>query len=188
MNRSSVLFVAFSLLGLVIIAGCEPPIEAERPKPKPVAQAKTPEPAQPEAKVENTNRIHQLSKLERVDITIGDRKLDCWVMDDESKTQEGMMFLTDAEVKENQGMIFAFKESRDTGFWMHNTLIPLDIIYIDSTKTVVDIEAGKKEDDTSLTPNKKYQYVLELKQGQASKNGIKIGSTLNIPTSVVGKD
>lgn len=72
---------------------------------------------------------------------------------------------------------------------MKNTLIPLDIIYIDASKRVVGIKAGKVQDtETKLSPGKKYQYVIELKQGQASEVGIKEGSTVPIPASVVAQD
>ena len=180
-----------AVMGLITsgLIGCGPTVEEPVNKPvKPATTETKTEAPHTEIKLENPNRIHQLSTLEKTTLTSGDKKIECWIMDDESKTQEGMMFLTDGEVKENQGMIFAFKDSRNTGFWMHNTLIPLDIIYIDSAKTVVDIKKGKIQDDTSLPPSKKYQYVLELKQGQSERNGIKIGSNLVIPTNVIGKD
>ncbi len=104
-------------------------------------------------------------------------------MDDSSKRQEGMMFLEDREVKPDEGMLFVFRadEPGTNGFWMQNTLIPLDIIYIDQASKVIEIAAGKVLDESPLPPKKPYRYVVELKQGEAAKAGITVGTSIKIP-------
>ena len=133
----------------------------------------------------NPNRIHQLKSLKVVKLTAAGHSIDAWVMDTEPKNAEGMMFLTDREVKTNQGMIFIFDKvqpgDHDHSFWMHNTLIPLDIIYIGKDKKVVSIAEGKVQDDTALPAKGAYFYVVELKQGTAKKYGIKPGTKFDIP-------
>lgn len=138
--------------------------------------------------VTNPYRIHQLRSLKVAKLTVAHHDINAWVMDSDAKNQEGMMFLTDKEVKSDQGMIFLFPGVQPAdmrhGFWMHNTLIPLDIIYISSTKKVVSIAEGKVQDDTTLPPKGPYLYVLELKQGTAKKLGIKPGTKFDIPSTL----
>ena len=185
------------VLFLVVGVGCgSQPDESSSPKtnvPIPPTESKPAESKPAEAKADperNPSRINQLNTLRQVDFVVKGKTIQSWVMDDQSKTQEGMMFLTDKDVRNDQGMLFVFKDVRkpDDGFWMHNTLIPLDIVYIDSKKTVVAMKQGKVQDDTSLKPGKEYQYVLEVKGGQAAPLGLTPGTTVQFPSDVVGKD
>ncbi|RYG39257.1 DUF192 domain-containing protein [bacterium] len=102
-------------------------------------------------------------------------------MDDDSKRAEGMMWLSEDEVKPDEGMLFAFTEEKPQSFWMRNTLIPLDIVYIDAKGKVVSIAKGKAEDETPLPSAGPAQYVLELKSGEASKLKIQPGVVLGLP-------
>ena len=140
------------------------------------------------AQIINPNRIHQLKNLKVTKLVAAGHTIDAWRMDDEAKNEEGMMFLTDKEVKTNQGALFLFPQIQPAdqyhGFWMHHTLIPLDIIYIGANKKVVNIAEGKVENDSVLMAKAPYFYVLELKQGTAKKYGIKPGTVFQIPSSV----
>ena len=138
----------------------------------------------------NPNRVHQLKSLKVAKLQASGHSIDAWIMDNELKRQEGMMFLKDGEVKANQGMIFAFEQLQgpSDGFWMHNTYIPLDIIYISAGKKVINIKYGKPFDETSLKPGSPYKFVVELKGGMAKKFGIKNGTIFSIPNSVIPID
>ncbi len=138
----------------------------------------------------NPSRVHQLKSLKVAKIEAAGHSIDAWVMDNEQKREEGMMFLTDKEVKSNQGMIFLFDtvQDRKYAFWMHNTYIPLDIIYVSPSKKVVNICAGKVLDDTQLMPAGPYKYVVELKLGMAKKLGIKPGSRFTFPAGLKAID
>src|SRR5579862_9716294 len=107
-------------------------------------------------------------------------------MDDEGKRREGMMWLTPADVGDNDGMIFAFPgvQQMDNGFWMHNTLLPLDIMYISDQKKLINVQEGKPLNETSLQASAAYEYVLEMKQGSAKRLGLKPGIQFSIPDSV----
>ena len=137
----------------------------------------------------NASRIHQLSDLKKVDMAVKGKPIHAWIMDDESKQEEGMMFLTDGEVKADEGMLFAFPDvqpkayadGRPRGFWMHNTLIPLDIVYMTTAGKVVGIGNGKVQDDTTIPPGGDFQYVLEVKAGTSARLGLKVGDTVPIP-------
>jgi len=93
------------------------------------------------------------------------------------KLKKGLMFRKD--LKENQGMLFIFEKEDIYPFWMKNTLIPLDIIWLDSNKKIVYIEKNAqpcKENNVCLTitPDKKAKYVLEVLGGVSQKINLKI--------------
>ena len=103
-----------------------------------------------------------------------------------------MMFLTDGEVKPDEAMLFAFSEvqpknregGQPSGFWMHNTLIPLDIVYLSPANRVIRIAEGKVQDDTNLPAGADYKNVIELKGGTAARYGLKPGDEVTIPKSL----
>ena len=80
-------------------------------------------------------------------------------------------------------MLFVFDKADMYPFWMKNTLIPIDIIWIDSQKKVVYIFENAQpciqEDCIGINPEVKAQYILEVPAGQASNSGIEIGSIAN---------
>lgn len=79
----------------------------------------------------------------------------------------------------DDGMLFLFENKGVYNFWMKNTLIPLDIIWIDENKKVVFIKENAMpcnfEDCEVFYPNQKAKYVLEINGGLAEKYGIKVG-------------
>lgn len=140
------------------------------------------------AQARNPNRVYQLNTLKVTKVSAAGHTLELWIMDTEGKNNEGMMFLTDKEVRNDQGMLFLFRNvqrgDRDHSFWMHNTLLPLDIIYIDAHKRVVNIAEGKPMDDTPLPAARDYLYVVELKRGTAKRLGIKPGTKFDISSGL----
>lgn len=69
---------------------------------------------------------------------------------------------------EHQGMLFVFEAEGLRSFWMKNTLIPLDMIWLDSNRKIVDIQTAdpcRVENCPSYLGNAPAQYVLELNQG-----------------------
>lgn len=169
--------------------GCQPEAsEAPAPDKAPPASqpAKTPEPQVATDPGHNPDRMFQLSKLEKGTIKVNGQDVPVWLMNDDQKRQEGMMFLTKEEVKPEEGMLFVFPgvQAADRGFWMSNTILPLDIVYISKDFKVVNAVKGKPFDETNLTANAEFQYVLELREGGAEKLKIKKGSSVEIPGSL----
>jgi uncharacterized membrane protein (UPF0127 family) len=95
----------------------------------------------------------------------------------DAQRQTGMMF-RDA-MRDDEGMLFVFSTERQNSFWMHNTLIPLDMVFIDSEWKVVGVvaEATPQTDDPRSVPNMS-QYVLEVNGGLAARNGVTAGTTV----------
>ncbi|MEK9174698.1 MAG: DUF192 domain-containing protein [Patescibacteria group bacterium] len=79
----------------------------------------------------------------------------------------------------DQGMLFIFEKPDKYSFWMRDMEFPLDIIWLDENKTVVDMVKDAKPESypsTYFTPNKTALYVLEVNTGWAEKNNVKTGS------------
>jgi uncharacterized membrane protein (UPF0127 family) len=141
--------------------------------------------------VKNPDRVFQTESLEKTTIKTPGGDLTLWIMDTEDKRREGMMFLHDNEVKDNEGMLFLFpdvqKLSGNYSFWMHNTLIPLDIDYISKEKKLLNVGVGKKQSDTPVKPAGDYFYVIEVKQGLSPKFGLTPGAKIDISDALKGK-
>ena len=93
--------------------------------------------------------------------------------------QRGLMFRQ--ELAEDAGMLFLFAREVQTGFWMRNTYVPLDIAYIGADRRVIAIKQGKPLDETPLTPGEKYLYVLELNAGWFERHGMGPGAVVTLP-------
>lgn len=93
--------------------------------------------------------------------------------------QRGLMFRQ--ELAEDAGMLFLFAREVQTGFWMRNTYVPLDIAYIGADRRVIEIKQGKPLDETPLTPGEKYLYVLELNAGWFERHGMGPGAVVTLP-------
>ena len=75
----------------------------------------------------------------------------------------------------DRGMIFPYKPPQEVAFWMKNTLIPLDIVYIRSDGTIVRIVNALPMDLTPLPSGEPIIGVLEIRGGRAAELGIKEG-------------
>jgi YVTN family beta-propeller protein len=100
------------------------------------------------------------------------------VADDQDETMRGLMFRK--HLPWNAGMLFVFHNEEPRTFWMKNTFIPLDMIFVDSNLKIVDIKENvppcAQGDECPLYPSKeRAQYVLEVNAGFVQENGIKIG-------------
>lgn len=127
-------------------------------------------------------RDHPLSSLDTANLDINGQTVRVWIMNDPDKTREGMMFLTDKDVAADQGMLFVYPQAEKQSFWMRNTLIPLDIVFLDANGKLLNVVEGKPLDEkTHLNSKGPAQYVIELKAGTAKKLGAKPGLKIDIP-------
>ena len=93
---------------------------------------------------------------------------------DEQRTR-GLMFRR--ELPQDQGMLFVFDETSEHSFWMHNTLIPLDLIFLAEDRRVVGVVANAApQTDTQRTVKKPSRYVVEVSGGEAAAHGIAPGT------------
>ncbi len=89
--------------------------------------------------------------------------------------QRGLMFRRD--LPEDHGMIFVFGETAEHGFWMHNTLIGLDMIFLGEDRSVVGVvERAEPKTDTLRTVKKPSRYVVEVGAGEAAAHAVGPGT------------
>lgn len=87
------------------------------------------------------------------------------------------MFVT--SLADDQGMIFPYSPPQETSFWMKNTLIPLDIIFIRANGTIGRITHAQVLDPTPLPSGGPVIGVLEIRGGRADELGIKEGDKVS---------
>jgi uncharacterized membrane protein (UPF0127 family) len=122
--------------------------------------------------------VHPVSGLPVVPLTItGKGKPHVFRVELAMTSQQqalGLMFRTAMGVDE--GMIFPMRPPRLASFWMHNTVLPLDLIFIGTDGRIMTIAANAVPyDDTNLDSGGITSGVLELNGGRAAQLGIKVG-------------
>lgn len=97
----------------------------------------------------------------------------------DAEKARGLMFRENLD--EGKGMLFIYDKEGEYNFWMKNTLIPLDIIWINSKKEIVYIKYGAQpcqETCESIIPGINAQYVLEINGGKSVEIGLGIGDKI----------
>lgn len=104
--------------------------------------------------------------------------LDIEFAETEYEVQTGLMYRD--QMKEKQGMLFIFPDVRVHSFYMKNTEIPLDIIFIDENLTIASFQENAKPfDETGLSSLVPIQYVLEVNAGLAEKWNLEVGDKIS---------
>ncbi|WP_343861712.1 DUF192 domain-containing protein [Aliiglaciecola litoralis] len=85
---------------------------------------------------------------------------------------------------ENCGMLFEYSHARIASMWMKNTLLPLDVAFVDKDGIITDIIAMQPHDLTSVRSSKEVLYALEMNQGWFTKQGFKVGDTMRVVNEV----
>jgi hypothetical protein len=131
----------------------DPAPEPDRPKP---STRKGPQPYVV---------IHSGGKQQKVEVEVVRTQRDI---------RRGLMYRT--HLDENAGMLFLFKKEKFQSFWMKNTLIPLDMIFIGASMRIAGIvENAEPKTNTSRKVPAPSQYVLEVNGGWTDKHGVRAG-------------
>ncbi len=108
----------------------------------------------------------------------------CEVADTPDERERGLM--NRDNLAQDRGMLFVFEPSRNVTFWMKNTTIPLDIIFVTENSTVADVaradpEPGVSDDElTRYKSDGPAKWVVEINQGLAGENGVGPGIKVEI--------
>ncbi|MGE5608651.1 MAG: DUF192 domain-containing protein [Bacillota bacterium] len=121
------------------------------------------------------------SGLRTVQMQIGQKRFTLEVADTDSSRQYGLMRRD--SMPPDHGMLFVFADERPLSFWMKNTRLPLDILYVDAQGRVVSIHQMKPYDLSTTSSDGPAQYAIELNKGAAASAGVKAGDQLTIPQS-----
>ncbi len=108
--------------------------------------------------------------------------LDVKIADTDETRSRGLMFA--GKLGENEGMLFVYGDEKPRTFWMKNTLIPLDMIFIAANWTVADVvenaQPCKEDPCPAYASGQAAKYVLEAKGGFAQRNRIGAGAVTDI--------
>lgn len=103
------------------------------------------------------------------------------IMDTDEERAQGLSGRT--HIPEDYGMLFVFDRDGQYGFWMKDMKESIDILWLTHEGEVVEINAEVSPDTypTSFYPPHAIRYVLEMKAGEAHRQGFEVGSVLDLP-------
>lgn len=106
------------------------------------------------------------------------RKIDIEIAENDDERMQGLMYRRSMD--DLKGMLFVFQREEPQSFWMKNTVIPLDIIYVNSKMEIVKIFKNTVPfSEKSLPSEKPATYVVEVTGGYTDKYGIKEGDLIS---------
>jgi uncharacterized membrane protein (UPF0127 family) len=91
----------------------------------------------------------------------------------------GLMYRT--HLAEDAGMVFVFPDAHQAQFWMRNTCIPLDMVFVSEDRIVIGVVTAPPLSDEPRGVSGLSKYVVELAAGVAKKRGIGIGTKFDPP-------
>jgi len=96
------------------------------------------------------------------------------IADTAAQRERGLMFRT--SLAPDAGMLFDYHTEQQASFWMQNTLIPLDMIFIGSDGIVKTIHVNARPMDTTAIPSQvPIRFVMEIAGGRSAEIGLKVG-------------
>jgi uncharacterized protein len=113
-------------------------------------------------------------------VAIGNQTIVLEVAKTPEQQEIGLMHRT--SMPDNQGMLFAFSPARPVGFWMKNTLIPLDIVFLREgvVQMIAPAVPCKADPCPTYQPAGLIDQVIELRQGRAQELGLKVADRLTV--------
>jgi uncharacterized membrane protein (UPF0127 family) len=166
-----------ALLALLVIAPADAKV---RYATKPCAN-----PDLPLAIVDGSPLDQGRTPLRTIEVAAKDAKLVLAVVDTQKDRELGLMCVT--ALRPQTGMIFVFGKSADWEFWMKNTLIPLDMVWVEADGTVTAVAANVPASRLRTTDAKVARrrghgaLVIELNAGEALRDGVSAGRRLPLP-------
>lgn len=104
--------------------------------------------------------------------------VDVELAQDDAERQLGLMYRD--KMAENQGMLFVFEDETTRSFWMKNTVLSLDMIFINAKNEIVTIHKSTTSySEESYASTKPAKYVLELNAGFTDKYKIAVGDRIS---------
>jgi uncharacterized membrane protein (UPF0127 family) len=131
-----------------------------------------------------SRRQFPLETLPTSAVSIEDHTFRVWLTLDAERREEGLMFVPENEIADDQGMLFVFPDEQYLGFWMKNTITPLDIAYARTDGTIVTIHTMPILTLQTYPSFEPAIFALEVKAGTFQRLGIAEGDRIDIPDDV----
>ena len=140
----------------------------------------------PAGRASDARRRYPLDSLPTTPVTINGHELRVWLVQESDAArpgavQEGLMHVPPEEIADDQGMLFVFSDERERGFWMLNTITPLDIAFARMNGTIVKIWQMPPQTLETFPSIEPVMFALEVKQGTFAALGVQEGDRLEVP-------
>ncbi len=133
-----------------------------------IAENSTDNSAMPEPSFKKEGELTFLKNQEKLTIEIADNEVE---------TTQGLMYRS--TMPDSCGMVFIFADSQPRNFWMKNTYLPLDILFLDESKKIVTIQANRTPFSEEQIPSfEDAKFVLEVNAGYCKRKGIEKGDVV----------
>jgi uncharacterized membrane protein (UPF0127 family) len=110
----------------------------------------------------------------------GDFAFNVEIADDDAERAKGLMFRD--HLAPDAGMLFDYGREQLAAFWMQNTLIPLDMVFVGEDGTVKTIHVNARPMDTTSIPSEvPVRFVLEIPGGRSQEIGLAVGDKMDHP-------
>jgi len=136
--------------------------------------------------LEDTPNSAYLDTLSLAHLRAGDQTFLVWLADDYATRLRGLMYVTQEELAplpdgRQRGMLFVFSGDTEIGFWMRNTVTPLDVAYLRTDGIIDSIRTMPALDENTYPPDGPYRYALEVTAGSFQELGMTAGDGIELP-------
>ncbi len=118
----------------------------------------------------------------KIGVVINNKRFNFELSATSEQRKAGLMYRK--ELEKDGGMLFVFPGEMPLHFYMHNTIIPLDIAFINSNREIVDIKQMKPLDLTTISSSKPALMALEVNRGFFDRHKIQVGDKIELQQAV----
>ena len=146
-----------------------------------------------EAETDASSDGTRLEALPKGVVKVKGHSVHVWLALDDRSIRKGLMGVEAKELAPlpdgtECGMLFVFNSERPLSFWMFKTIVPLDIVYIDSNRHVINCYSAQPFETRLIYPSQRpAQYVLEVSAGLMKRWGLECGDSVEFPADLVPK-
>ncbi len=116
--------------------------------------------------------------IQKSQVSIKGYTFDVELASNTAERTKGLMFRESLDL--DKGMLFIFPTSEKHSFWMKNTYLPLDLIWINEDLDIVHIHKNAQPHSGSIVPNTEAKYVLEINAGLVDEYNFKLKDKIEI--------
>lgn len=139
--------------------------------------------------------LNDLDRMETARIRLGGHVFEVWLARTREEVEHGLMQTPESrlapisggpgEPEIHRGMLFVFSDERPLSFWMYNTIIPLDIAYLNSEGVIVRTHTMAPLETRSYPSVEPARMALEVRAGLFERLGITAGDRAEIPEGIL---